>query len=420
MHLIVKLFPEIMIKSESVRKRFTKVLAGNIRTILKKTLPEDSKLVVTKYWDFIEVYIGDESLKEEAISELINIPGIHHILDIEEIEFSSIEDLYEKVKPFVIDTIENKTFSVRVKRKGIHDFSSLDVEKYIGGGLNQSVASAKVKLKNPDVEVALEIENMLARFVKVRHEGLGGYPIGTQDGVISLISGGFDSAVASYMFARRGSKVHYLFFNLGGIEHEIGVRKMSHLIWNKYSKSHKVFFISIPFAAIVEEILLKVDNAYMGVILKRMMFRAASAVAKNLNIEAFVTGESLGQVSSQTLTNLSAIDKVTDTLVFRPLITHDKEQIIKIAREIGANSLAEQIPEFCGVISNNPTVKADLSKVEEEEAKFDFKIFDISLDNSEFIDIRKLETEVSVPKFEDVSDVLENDFVIDIRSPNEV
>ena len=257
--------------------------------------------------------------------------------------------------------------------------------------------------------------------VKARHVGLGGYPIGTQEDVLSLISGGFDSGVSSYMLIRRGSRVHYCFFNLGGAAHEIGVKQMAYHIWSRYSSSHKVRFIAIPFEGVVGEILEKVDNGQMGVVLKRMMVRAASKVAQRFDIQAIVTGEALGQVSSQTLTNLRLIDEASDALVLRPLITHDKEQIIAMAKEIGTDDIAKSMPEFCGVISKNPTIKAVREKILEEENHFDFGVLESSVENAQYLDIRQIaeETEKEVVEVDTISVLGENDIILDIRSPEE-
>ncbi len=119
---------------------------------------------------------------------------------------------------------------------------------------------------------------------------------------------------------RRGLLTHFCFFNLGGRAHELGVMEVAHYLWEKFGRSHRVLFISVPFEEVVGEILGKVDNSQMGVVLKRMMLRAASRIAEELHIDALVTGEAISQVSSQTLPNLSVIDSVTDTLVLRPLI----------------------------------------------------------------------------------------------------
>ncbi|MFQ1050617.1 tRNA uracil 4-sulfurtransferase ThiI [Avibacterium paragallinarum] len=418
MKFIIKLFPEIMIKSESVRKRFIKILTGNIRNILNKY---DDSVAVVKHWDYIEVRSKNEENRALLIELLGRIPGIHHFLEVEEKPFADLHDIFQQTLQDVAPLLENKTFCVRVKRKGKHDFSSLDVERYVGGGLNQHIASAKVKLSQPEVTVRIDIEDDKMMLVKARHLGLGGYPIGTQEDVLSLISGGFDSGVSSYMLVRRGSRVHYCFFNLGGAAHEIGVKQMAYHIWNRFSGSHKVRFVAINFESVVAEILEKIDNGQMGVVLKRMMVRAASKVAERFGIQAIVTGEALGQVSSQTLTNLRLIDEAAEALVLRPLITHDKEQIIAMAKEIGTEDIAKSMPEFCGVISKNPTVKAVREKILHEEAQFDFSILESAVQNAQYLDIRQIaeQTEKEVMEVDTVSILGENDVVLDIRSPEE-
>ena len=418
MKFIIKLFPEIMIKSESVRKRFIKILTSNIRNVL---LRETENVAVIRNWDFIEVRAKVAEEAPMVLNLLKRTPGIHHILEVEEYPFETMHDIFEQTLAQVREELEGKTFCVRVRRKGKHEFRSLDVERYVGGGLNQHIETASVKLTKPDVTVRIDIDNDKMLLVKARHEGLGGYPIGTQEDVLSLISGGFDSGVSSYMLIRRGSRVHYCFFNLGGAAHEIGVKQMAYHIWSRYSTSHKVRFVAINFENVVGEILEKVDNGQMGVVLKRMMVRAASKIAERFDIQAIVTGEALGQVSSQTLTNLRLIDKASDTLVLRPLITHDKEQIIAMAKEIGTDDIAKSMPEFCGVISKNPTVKAIESKIIEEEGHFNFDVLDQAVQNAQFLDIREIvqQTEKEVVSVETTTELGKNDVILDIRSPEE-
>ena len=134
--------------------------------------------------------------------------------------------------------------------------------------------------------------------VRDQRDGLGGFPLGCQDSVLSLISGGFDSSVSSYLCIKRGLQTHYCFFNLGGRAHELAVKEVALFLWMKYHSSHRVKFISVHFEGVVEEILEKVDNSHMGVILKRMMLRSAEQIAAGLHIEALVTGESVAQLSS--------------------------------------------------------------------------------------------------------------------------
>lgn len=418
MKFIIKLFPEIMIKSDSVRKRFIKILTSNIRNVL---LRETENVAVIRNWDFIEVRAKVAEEAPMVLDLLQRTPGIHHILEVEEYPFETMHDIFEQTLAQVRSQLEGKTFCVRVRRKGKHEFRSLDVERYVGGGLNQHIESARVKLTQPDVTIRIDIEHDKMLLVKARHEGLGGYPIGTQEDVLSLISGGFDSGVSSYMLIRRGSRVHYCFFNLGGAAHEIGVKQMAYHIWSRYSTSHKVRFVAINFENVVGEILEKVDNGQMGVVLKRMMVRAASKVAQRFDIQAIVTGEALGQVSSQTLTNLRLIDKAADALVLRPLITHDKEQIIAMAKTIGTDDIAKSMPEFCGVISKNPTVKAIESRILEEEGHFNFDVLEEAVQQAQYLDIREIaqQTEQEVTSVETTSELGENDVILDIRSPEE-
>ncbi|MDU0993796.1 MAG: tRNA uracil 4-sulfurtransferase ThiI [Morganella morganii] len=418
MKFIIKLFPEITIKSQSVRLRFIKILTSNIRNVLKD-LAED--VAVVRHWDYLEVRVKKEELGEGVADRLTRIPGIHHILQVEERTFTDLHNIYEQTFEMYAASLENKTFCVRAKRRGKHPFSSIELERYVGGGLNQHIPSAKVKLTHPDVTVNLEVEDDKLILVVRRLEGIGGFPIGTQEDVLSLISGGFDSGVSSYMLMRRGCRVHYCFFNLGGAAHEIGVKQVAHYLWNRFSSSHKVRFVAVNFEPVVAEILEKVDDGQMGVVLKRMMVRAASRVAERYGVQAIVTGEALGQVSSQTLTNLRMIDNATDTLVLRPLISHDKETIINLARQIGTEDFARTMPEFCGVISKNPTVKAVKEKIEAEEEKFDFAILDDVVLNAQNMDIRVIaqQSEQQVTEVEMVSELSATDVVLDIRSPDE-
>ena len=269
--------------------------------------------------------------------------------------------------------------------------------------------------------IRIEIKNKDLFIVTQRHLGLGGFPIATQEDVLSLMSGGFDSGVSSYQMIKKGARTHYCFFNLGGSAHEVGVKQISYYLWSKFGASHKVKFFAVDFEPVVAEILDNVENSQMGVVLKRMMVRAATKIAERGKIQALVTGESLGQVSSQTLTNLNVINRVTDTLILRPLAAYDKQDIIDIARKIGTEEFSKTIPEYCGVISKKPTVKAVLSKVEEEEGNFDFDVLDKVVSETRVYDIRDIgkETEEEIRAVDLVENIPDNAVVVDIRSPEE-
>ncbi len=423
MKFIVKLQSEIAVKSRPVRKRFTKILDSNIRNVLRRI---DDQVKSKVNWDSIEVTTKntDEDNRQALIDTLKCIPGITFFLEVQQREFTDLHDIFEKTLAIHAESIENKTFCVRAKRIGEHDFSSLEIEQYVGGGLNQNVESAKVQLKKPQVTVRIEVNNDKLFIVTERHAGLGGFPIATQEDVLSLMSGGFDSGVSSYQMIKKGARTHFCFFNLGGSAHELGVKQISHFLWNKYGASHKVNFFTVDFEPVVAEILEKIENGQMGVVLKRMMMRAAAQIAEKRGIQALITGEALGQVSSQTLTNLNVIDRVTETLILRPLAAYDKQDIIDIARHIGTEEFSKTIPEYCGVISKKPTVKAVLSKIQAEEANFDMTILDKVVSETRIIDIRTIGTETeeeiqAVSEVETVDSAGHDNVIVDIRSPEE-
>ncbi|ARN73576.1 tRNA uracil 4-sulfurtransferase ThiI [Oceanicoccus sagamiensis] len=419
MQFIVKFFPEITIKSKPVRKQFVKALRNNLRILLR---PLDPEVDVQSDWDKITVssQTDDESLRLQMVEVLSCTPGIAHFLDVKEFPYIDMHDAFEKTASLWGDRLAGQSFVVRCKRVGKHDFSSHQLEQYIGGGLNQHHETGGVDLHNPDVTVRLELRDDKLFIINQRHDGLGGFPMGSLDSVVSLISGGFDSTVSTYLTMKRGMRTHFCFFNLGGRDHEIGVKEVALYLWMKYGASSRVKFISVPFEGVVSEILKNVDDSQMGVILKRMMLRAGTQVAEKLSVQALVTGEAVAQVSSQTLTNLTVIDSATDMLVLRPLIASDKEDIIRISRQIGTEEFAAAMPEYCGVISVKPTTRAKPLKIEHEEGKFDFSVLDKALEDAAYINIDAIaDEELSVQDVEVLNVPIQDGVIIDVRHPSE-
>ena len=420
MKFVIKLFPEIIVKSRPVRKQFIAQLRKNLKKVLSPIV-ENPRLKGT--WDFIELDIEENKAQLEAqiLARLQNTPGIEFILKVNEHQFESIQDICEIAIKEFSHKLKNKSFCLRVKRSGKHPFSSIEVERQAGGALLHNSEASKVQLKNPDLEVQMEIRGEQLMTVVERYEGIGGFPIGQQDSCVSLISGGYDSTVSSYLMMKRGVRTHFCFFNLGGMAHEVGVKQVAHYMWEKYASSHRTLFISIPFEEVVSEILKRVDQSQMGVILKRMMLRVAEKVAIEFNAPGIVTGEAVGQVSSQTLTNLSIIDSVTNSLVMRPLIVMDKPEIINISRQIGTEEFAAVMPEYCGVISNKPTTRAKIHKIEKEEARFDFEILEKAFANRKVENIDQIyDSIVNLEEVEIVALPGKSDVVIDIRHPQEM
>ncbi|MEX2367116.1 MAG: tRNA uracil 4-sulfurtransferase ThiI [Pseudohongiellaceae bacterium] len=375
MKYIVKYSTEITIKSRPVRNRFSRQLGKNLRLLLAKIT--DTAQVLVR-WDHIELDIdaGHGTQAGQAEEVLGNTPGICTWLRVGKYPLLDFQDVLGHALDIYRDRLQDRTFAVRCKRAGQHAFTSMDVERFVGAGLMQQTGARGVNLGDPQVLVALEIRGDELFVIEDSGKGQGGFPTGSQDGVLSLLSGGFDSAVSSYLAIRRGLKTHFLFFNLGGREHEIAVKEVALYLWMKYGAARRVNFITVPFEGVVAEILNQVDNSQMGVVFKRMMLRAASEIAKDMHLEALVTGESVAQVSSQTLANLALIDRVSETMVLRPLIMSDKQEIVDLARQIGTEDFSAAIPEYCGVISVKPTTRARAHRIEKEEARFDFRVLD--------------------------------------------
>ncbi|NWO08989.1 tRNA 4-thiouridine(8) synthase ThiI [Chromohalobacter salexigens] len=422
----VKLFPEITIKSRPVRKQMVRCLRTNLRNILTPLVPD---VRIADCWDALEVRVRhtiDDATRERLEATLSCVPGIHEVLVIDVHTFVSFADTAERLAALWRAPLAGRRFRVSVKRRGQHDFTSADLERYLGGALLDASPDAKVDLSHPEVDVTLELQDQHLRLVTRRLPGLGGYPLGTQGQALALISGGYDSPVAAWRLIRRGLKTHYLFFNLGGPEHEQAVREVVHQVWQGYSASHHAYFISVPFDGVLNEIQRRVPAGLAGVVLKRMMLRAANRVAARARISALVTGDALAQVSSQSLVNLGLIDTVSERPVLRPLIADDKQTIIEDARRIGTATHAERLPEYCGTISQRPNTRPRPGQADAAEADFDMDVLEAALEATRQTRVdRLLDTPaprtLDVPVIESAEALSEagDVTVIDIRHPDE-
>ncbi len=412
---IIKFFPEIMVKGTKAKRQMIDQLLGNLKKLLGKI---DESVSFKKFFDKIEVVCSIEYVTEIRL-KLQETPGIEVVQEAIQIDnMNSLDDIKVVVNEYMYKEIIGKTFVVRAKRTGTQDFKSTHIEQTVGGYMLAKNPETKgVKLKDAEVTINVELVHSQLNIITNKFRGLSGFPLGTQGDILSLMSGGFDSTIASYLMMKRGIKTHFVFFNLGGTAHEIGVKQVAYYLWNKFGSSHKVSFITVPFEDVVTEIFKSTSESYMGVTLKRLMLMAAERLADERKIDALVTGESVAQVSSQTLRNLALIDKVTNKLVLRPLATMNKPEIMEMAAKIGTRRFAEAMPEYCGVISKNPVTHGSYDRMEKEAKKFDYSVLDKAVENA-------IETEVDevVNQIEDIGQVkVVNDLsggdytVIDIR-----
>ncbi len=410
---ILKLFPEIMVKGSNARRQMIGQLYNNLMTMLSR---QSEEIHIRKFSDKIEVVTPIEFV-DEVRQVLLDTPGIEQLL--EALQFDDMKTLDEikvKVGEIMHPEIEGKKFVVRVKRTGKHPFGSNDIAQTVGGYMLSNYPSNGVDLHNPDITIRLELINNQLNIITTKHHSLSGFPLGTQGDVLSLMSGGFDSTVASYLTMKRGMKTHFIFFNLGGIAHEIGVKQVALYLWSKFGSSHRVKFISVPFDDVLTEIFRSTHNTYMGVTLKRLMLLAAEKVANDMGIDALVTGESVAQVSSQTLRNLALIDQVTNKLILRPLATMNKPEIIDIANKIGTRRFAENMPEYCGVISKNPIIHGSYKRMAREAKYFDYTVLDKAVEDAQHLSVNDILDDVTTnTAIEVISEVDDNYVVIDIR-----
>ena len=411
---ILKLFPEIMVKGSSAKRQMVGQLYNNLIKILGRYSLD---IVVRKFSDKIEVLTPLIYLVEvrQTLRETSGIEQVLEALQFDKLE--SLDAIKVKVAEVMHHEIEGKTFVVRAKRSGKHDFNSTEIEATVGGYMLATYPSNGVDLHHPQVTIYIELINNQLNIITQKYKGLAGFPIGTQGDILSLMSGGFDSTIASYLTMKRGMKTHFIFFNLGGIAHEIGVKQVALYLWNKFGSSHRVKFISVPFDDVVSEIFRSTHETYMGVTLKRLMLLASEKVAKEMQIDALLTGESVAQVSSQTLRNLAVIDSVTDMLILRPLATMNKPEIMNLANDIGTKKFAENMPEYCGVISKNPIIHGSFKRMEKESKRFDYSVLDEAVSVAKEIYVDEIVDDInSHGQIEVIHQLDENYIVIDIRA----
>ncbi len=359
-------FGELYTKGKN-RKDFIRRLRDNLALSLKPY----SVILETKH-DHIYISKIKENDYENIIKLLQNTSGIHAISVI-----SVFPVDLEVVKDYVLDLALRsgiKTFKVVTKRKD-KNFP------LISDAINREVAShilrnseLKVDVHSPDLEIKLEIDFASINVIGKRYPGLGGYPLGSTGKGLVLLSGGIDSPVAAYLTIRRGIKIAAIHFAAPPYTSEEVLKKIERISnkLNAYQPAIRLYVV--PFTALQLAIYEHVPTSYAITVMRRMMLRISQIVAKRHGFKILVTGESLGQVASQTLDSLVVINEVSNYPIIRPLATTDKNEIIKIAKDIGTYEISIMPFEDCCTIFDNPNpvTSPHLAQVLEYEASFDF------------------------------------------------
>jgi thiamine biosynthesis protein ThiI len=295
----------------------------------------------------------------------------------------------EELKQMIGAEIGNykfQSFRITAQRgdKSFH-LTSEDINRELGAYVEEKIG-ARVDLKNPELTVFVEVlpKQIFFSFEKIK--GVGGLPVGTAGKVVSLLSGGIDSPASSFMMMKRGCRVVFIHFHSFPYLDQSSQEKAVELakILNQYQRGSRLYLV--PFGDIQKQAVLTIPEAYRVIVYRRLMLRIAQKIAKKENAKALVTGESLGQVASQTLENISVIAKAVSLPVFRPLIGMDKEEIIKIAKKIETYNISIMPDQDCCQLfmPKHPATKSNIKNISRAESELDIeKLVSVAVENVE-------------------------------------
>ena len=351
------------------KKMFTQKLASNI----KKALVDFPQVKVIPDYDFM--YLDLHEAPEEAVIEKVKpIFGIQSISPVYIVE----KDM-EVAKKVVLDLLsqedlEGKTFKIMTRRSD-HTFEmdTNQINLFLGDAVLEAFPDIKVQLKQPDITVRIDVrrEHLMVSLKTI--QGAGGLPVGTSGRVMLMLSGGIDSPVAGYLAMKRGMEIQCVHFASPPYTSPQALEKTKLLAAKIARFGGSIQFLTVPFSRIQEEIKKSVPEAYLMTIMRRFMLRITDELRKNAKALAIANGESVGQVASQTLDSMVAINDVTNTPIIRPVATMDKLDIIKVAEEIDTFELSIQPFEDCCTVfaPPSPKTKPKLEKARQYEQRLD-------------------------------------------------
>lgn len=379
--VLLRLSGEIAMKSRRTRSRFQDRLVRNLRDAFEAAGIEAK---VEQQWSRIFV----EAEGERVLDVLGHVFGLSSFSEVEAETPAELDAIVAAGRERFHDRVRGRTFAVRARRSGEHDFRSIDVQRELGTALNPG---AEVDLDDPEVEVRVEVREERAYLYSERQPGAGGLPAGVQGRAIALLSGGFDSAVAAWMVQRRGAEIDYLFCNLGGAAYRRMVTEVAKVLADRWSFGLRPRLHVVDFGPVVARMEEVVAGPYLQVVLKRTMYRAAALVGEQVDASAMVTGEAIGQVSSQTLANLRATEEAAgDVPVLRPLVGFDKEEIVARARSIGTFDLSSRVREYCALSGGRPVTAGSAERAREEEERLDRGLLEEAVRGRDVVDLRSV------------------------------
>ena len=366
-HIMVR-FGELNTKGKN-KKEFIRTLAVNIKNALK----DFNGLSFETRYDHI--YVGlNNSAYEPVLERLQDVSGIYALSLVYRCE-KDVNVIKESALALIREE-EGQTFKVKVKR-GDKSFPLIsdEITRIVAGHILRNSPNLKVDVHNPDILLQIEVRQEAAYIFTKTVLGAGGYPLGVGGKTMHMLSGGIDSPVAAYLMMKRGVSIECIHFASPPYTQQGVIYKLEDLlkVLNHYQARIRLHIV--PFTKIQEAIYDNAPESYCITLMRRMMFRLAAALAKRRNCPVISSGESIGQVASQTLQSMHVINEVTNTPIIRPLATTDKTEIIKISRKIGTYDISIRPYEDCCTIftPKAPKTAPHLDEAEEFEKKFDYE-----------------------------------------------
>lgn len=388
----------------SLKGRNRKIFIQKLKLNIKRTLIGLESVILETERDRMFLYAEPEEL-ERAIELLREVAGIQSYSPIAKCE-STVEAIRETALTiFDKEDKEGKTFKVEVRRTDkSFPLVTGELQKEIGGTILRAHPNLKVNVHEPDILLHIDIRANGTFLSSQVFKGIGGMPVGSNGKSLLMLSGGIDSPVAGYQMMKRGVTLEAIHFASPPFTSDKAQEKVLELarIMSEYGGTLRVHVI--PFTDIQQAIVKQVPENVSITSTRRIMLRIADQVRKDIGALAIVTGESLGQVASQTLESFTTINAVTTTPILRPLIATDKLEIIKIARKIGTYETSIQPFEDCCTVftPSSPKTKPRLDKVEYYESFLDFdSMISEAVQNREIFDCK-----VEQEKIESFSDLL--------------
>ncbi len=367
-HLLVR-YGELTLKGTN-RKMFVNQLKDNVKRAL---IPLQGYLVKVKR-DRMYVELTEEADIEEIIKRLTQVYGIKSISPV--IKIDKKEGLiYQSVIQLAEGFEQNATFKIDVKRVDkTFLYDTYELQRNVGGVILKHFDHLTVNVKQPDHEIKIEVRLDAIYIYEEVVAGSGGLPVGTGGKTLLMLSGGIDSPVAGMEVMKRGVTVEAIHFHSPPFTSEKAKDKVIELTRILAERVGPIKLHIVPFTELQKQINKVVHPRYTMTSTRRMMMRISDVVVHRIDAHAIVNGENLGQVASQTLKSVYAINHVTTTPVLRPLLTLDKEDIIRKAKELGTFETSIQPYEDCCTIftPKNPVTEPNFDKVEKYEGVYDF------------------------------------------------